>query len=218
MRDDDVNSLRDDDVNSLRDDDVNSLRDDDVNSLRDDDVNSLKEDDVNSLRDDDVNSFREVDVNSLRDDDVNPLSGEGENSGWIPADRNIFPFDRLPFELLVRIVEYAISREISSRQFSPCVSTRFKTAVDHARRSARDLRIYINSSMERTMGLASFGSCCLSLNRLIRNAGKSSGLSMNIRTLISATGWYFAWLIVFRISNDNPGWFTIKRVFWRKKK
>ena len=220
---DDVNSLRDD-VNSLTDHDMNLCRDDDANSHRDDDANSHRDDDANSHRDDDANSHRDDDMNSLTgdenshrdDDDVIPICSEGGNSGLTLTGTNV-TFDMLSFELLVQIVKYAVSHDIASRQFLPCVSRRFRAAVDYARRSTRDLKIHINPTMQETLGLASFGTCNLSVNRLIRYAGKLSGLAINIRDLMSVSGWYFAWLVLFRNESDNPGWFTIRRMYWRKK-
>ena len=53
----------------------------------------------------------------------------------------------------------------------------------------------------------------ISVRRLIKEFGPSSGLILELRRLINNNRWHHAWLELYAI---GLGWFQIKNIFWRK--
>lgn len=123
-------------------------------------------------------------------------------------------FDKLPFEMVVKIIEHAITMDVVSRQFLRCVNWQFNAAVNEAAQSVQEPDIYINPFIQEI--LKSPEECVISVNKLIRCAGKSSGLALKLRSYFCGSTWYFAWLILRRVGAMRPGWFVITRVFWKR--
>ncbi len=53
----------------------------------------------------------------------------------------------------------------------------------------------------------------ISVRRLIKELGPSSGLILEIKRLINSNRWHHAWLELYAI---GLGWFRINNIFWRK--
>lgn len=119
--------------------------------------------------------------------------------------------ENLPNELLEKIFQMVLISSAALFAGNAChsyqslcgVSTRFRAVTQRLTRMLP--RVYISG------GVQSF---VISVRSLIKKYGTSSGLIMELKSIISDPKWANAWL---EIRKDGYDWCVIKRIFWKKK-
>jgi len=154
---------------------------------------------------------------------------QGNNGSVLNNDDSMYPFstpsstpptnelviaddtetmETLPNEILSEIIRWCMHDDCHMLGSFNRVSNEFKTLT-----KAFLPQIHLNDSLVQRLGLHSVLENFVSVRKLIRIAGKRSGLALRIRQLFSLNRrWYSAWLI---ISALNFGNFVINDIFWK---
>ena len=121
----------------------------------------------------------------------------------------------LPLEILTKIVFYALSCDITCQDHLKGLHPTLATAVHYAMSDVLLPSVYMSDELLQRLNL--LGGFPISVNKILRVAGKNSGLSQSIRKTLSAGGrkWHNAW-IIFRKDTHRPNWFEMLNIFWKR--
>lgn len=116
-------------------------------------------------------------------------------------------FERLPLEIRLIIFEKAIGNDIVTYNFLRDVSTGCREIIESLHKPMPE--VYLNPSVLSKPEME----FTISVRKLMKLAGKNSGLLIAIRAILqSAKNWVSAWLV---LSHIGLGWYAVENVFWK---
>ena len=90
----------------------------------------------------------------------------------------------------------------------------FDTILTMFIKRPKNSRIYMNPTVTNDLNPTRLDTITISVRKIIRYCGKSSGIFIEVRDLIKdCPQWINAWLVLKKLSF---GWYEVSRVFWRK--
>lgn len=115
--------------------------------------------------------------------------------------------------ILEKILRHAIRSDLLEAQKMSCVNRHFYHAVKRIRPTRT---IYINDPLFAELKLLEKPARnTISVLKILRHAGKSSGLALNLKDQINHINWGRAWIDIIE---QKFGWFIILRIFWKRSK
>ena len=111
-------------------------------------------------------------------------------------------------ELLEKIIGYALEGDLSFLNVLNRVSQRFKNIS-----SPFNTLLHISDYVGNAFGLLGAVNIVVSIRRLLRAAGSSSGLALRLRELFARNSrWINAWIQVIALPYSR---FIVTDIFWR---
>jgi hypothetical protein len=118
----------------------------------------------------------------------------------------------LPDLCLEKIISDTLQTDLSSRSRLRSVCKYFKQTVD----SHEKHRLYLNQlscgQLSLEYGPVFSGTACVSVNRLVRAAGKGSSVITELCKKFKNPHWFSSWLV---LGNCGFGWFSVEKIFWK---
>ena len=160
------------------------------------------------------------------DDEVGLESGDDgqtDSGGATEVDWMTFPL--LPPELITIIVGMAVHADLRCIQRCSLVSRLFKDSCDRHCRSCNscgtmrrlmgNLRpVHVRPELAADLGLGDRST--MSVRRLMKNVGRSSGLGMALEDMLSSHHhWWSSWVTLIPAVGWGPNWYRIVHVFWK---
>jgi len=134
-------------------------------------------------------------------------------------------FPLLPPELITIIVGMAVHADLRCIQRCSLVSRLFKDSCDRHCRSCNscgtmrrlmgNLRpVHVRPELAADLGLGDRST--MSVRRLMKNVGRSSGLGMALEDMLSSHHhWWSSWVTLIPAVGWGPNWYRIVHVFWK---
>ena len=147
----------------------------------------------------------ELEEENLEADPVSEL--EEENLEVDPVLRENIPY--LPVEILKEIIKLTLDMDVTMFGTFNRVSSLFREVSKPYLPT-----IYIRDSVAQTLGLDNKGDFCISIMKIYKSCGRSSGLALRIKDLFGQNPrWMRAWVVLRHIAF---GHYKVIHIFWKK--
>ena len=118
----------------------------------------------------------------------------------------------LPLEMTIKIMKFVCGNSLL-HDWATTIPF-FDTILTMFIKRPKNSRIYMNPTVTNDLNPTRLDTITISVRKIIRYCGKSSGIFIEVRDLIKDfPQWINAWLVLKKLSF---GWYEVSRVFWRK--